>query len=95
MRVRFKYGHWLPRLLRVDGITLYPWVLFKGGKEAVPGWMLDHEQVHVEQVKRDGLVRFLCVYVGDYVKGRWAGKSHHEAYRAIRYEVEAYAKFGG
>jgi hypothetical protein len=53
--------------------------------------VLAHELVHVGQVKRDGLLRFLFVYVRDYFRNRRSGMPPAAAYRAIPYEIEAWA----
>ena len=55
------------------------------------GPLLVHELVHVHQWSRLGVVRFLWRYVAGYVKGRAAGLSHQDAYRAIPIEIEARA----
>ncbi|MEX1272047.1 MAG: DUF4157 domain-containing protein, partial [Acidimicrobiia bacterium] len=51
--------------------------------------LLLHELVHVRQWRDAGPRRFLTRYVGDYLRGRLAGRTHDESYRGIRYEVEA------
>jgi hypothetical protein len=51
--------------------------------------LLVHELVHVRQWREMGAVRFLARYLGDYLRGRLAGRGHAEAYRAIRAEREA------
>lgn len=51
--------------------------------------LLLHELVHVRQWRDAGPRRFLIRYVGDYARGRLAGRNHDESYRGIRYEVEA------
>lgn len=56
---------------------------------AVLGPLLVHEMVHVRQWAQAGPLRFLLRYLGDYLRGRLAGRSHREAYAGIRYEVEA------
>lgn len=48
-----------------------------------------HELVHVSQWRQEGYVRFATRYVWDYLRERMRGRPHAEAYRAIRYEVEA------
>lgn len=53
------------------------------------GELLLHELVHVRQWADAGAVRFLVRYLGDYLRARLGGRRHEEAYRAIRYEVEA------
>lgn len=50
-----------------------------------------HETAHVLQYRRDGLLRMLARYLGQYLRGRWRGLSHDQAYRAIDYEREAFA----
>ncbi|MBT8203348.1 MAG: hypothetical protein KJO87_08595 [Acidimicrobiia bacterium] len=48
-----------------------------------------HELIHVHQWRDEGYIRFAVIYVADYLRGRLRGDSHRDAYRAIRYEVEA------
>lgn len=50
-----------------------------------------HEVVHVLQYHRDGFLPMLGRYLGEYLRGRLAGRSHAAAYRAISYEREAFA----
>jgi len=50
-----------------------------------------HETVHVLQYRRDGFFPMLWRYVGEYLAGRRRGLGHDAAYRAISYEVEAFA----
>lgn len=51
--------------------------------------LLRHEQVHVGQWRRLGVVGFLTRYVAAYVRGRLAGYPHVGAYRRIPLEIEA------
>ena len=53
--------------------------------------LLRHELAHVRQVARLGVVRFLGIYVRDYLRLRRSGLSRHQAYAAIPFEVEAVA----
>jgi Domain of unknown function (DUF4157) len=57
--------------------------------------LLAHELVHVRQYRRLGTAAFLGHYVGEYLRGRLAGASHAEAYRAISFEREAEAAASG
>jgi hypothetical protein len=50
-----------------------------------------HEAVHVLQYRRDGFVGMLGRYLRDYLRGRRGGLTHHQAYRAVPYEREAFA----
>lgn len=49
-----------------------------------------HEQVHLKQIKREGVFRFYTRYLLEYFKGRKNGLTHYQAYRNISYEREAY-----
>lgn len=53
--------------------------------------LLRHERVHVTQMCRLGIVRFLIVYVWEYLRNRLRGLSADEAYRRISFEKEAFA----
>ncbi|HEX8070968.1 MAG TPA: DUF4157 domain-containing protein [Pyrinomonadaceae bacterium] len=94
----------LTRVLRVGAITfgrhvfLAPAWCARGadGAVRVPGWLVAHEAVHVVQYRRAGAARFLCAYLGEYARQVWRGPGrpgarHARAYRAIRFEAEAFA----
>ncbi len=53
--------------------------------------VLRHEMVHVVQMARLGLVVFLARYLGEYLRNRLRGMGHDGAYRAISFEIEAFA----
>jgi hypothetical protein len=48
-----------------------------------------HELVHVSQWRSEGSLRFLALYLFDYLRGRVRRMGHRRAYAAIRYEVKA------
>lgn len=50
---------------------------------------LRHELEHVRQVQQHGFIRFLCIYLRDYVQLRRQGLSSAVAYAAIPFEIEA------
>lgn len=52
--------------------------------------LIRHELVHVQQVNRLGLLRFLWRYAAEYVRNLRSGMPSAEAYRQISFEVEAY-----
>ena len=76
-----------------SGIAL-PWGIYlRPGLE--PGKCLPtllHELVHMEQWRRDGLVRFSVVYIRDYASGRAKRLGHRKSYLAIGAEKEARRK---
>ena len=53
------------------------------------GRVVVHELVHVHQWAQLGVMRFLWRYLRGYVKGRFSGLSHEEAYLSIPIEIEA------
>lgn len=53
--------------------------------------LIVHELVHVEQWRRLGGVRLIGRYGADYLRGLLRHRSHWEAYRGVRTEVEARA----
>jgi muconolactone delta-isomerase len=62
----------------VAGIALYWWVLVRRDAPERER-LIAHEQVHIAQQRRDGLLRFLWRYLA---RGQWRA----------RYEAEAYAE---
>jgi hypothetical protein len=71
----------------MDRVYLDPLLL--GADRETLARLLLHELVHVRQWRDAGPRRFLVRYVGDYLRAMLAGRNHDEAYRGIRYEVEA------
>ena len=67
-------------LLRNDGV-------YDGSRKIIA-----HELVHVRQYYELGLLRFLSRYVKCYVRALWRHRRHRVAYRAIPFEVQAYAE---
>lgn len=53
--------------------------------------LIMHELVHVEQWRRLGGLRLIGRYAADYLLGLARHRSHWEAYRGVRTEVEARA----
>lgn len=53
------------------------------------GRLIVHELTHIDQWRRLGPMGWARSYLGDYLRGRRAGLTHHEAYHAIGLEKEA------
>jgi hypothetical protein len=70
-----------------DGITLGSLVIVRTGR-ASP-YLLRHEQVHVRQWRRHGLIGFPVRYLGSYLRWRLRRKGHRGAYLRIPMEIEA------
>jgi hypothetical protein len=73
-----------------DGITLYPFILYKSKYPSKT--LVTHEHVHVGQIKKLGVFRFYTSYLLEYFSYRVRGDSQMVAYNRISYEKEAYAK---
>ncbi len=93
MKARFNHP-WpfrLPVIRHFDGWTS-PWgvVYFKWGEEQVKHTELwYHEQAHLEQMQRDGRIRFMIAYGAQFILNLLDCWDWWEAYRNISYEVEA------
>ncbi len=92
MRIRFRYNSWLAWLLGVGAITLYPWVFVLYSKARTPLSLIQHEFVHVRQVRALGWVQFYARYLWEYLVNLLRLRSRDAAYMAVSFEVEAYAK---
>lgn len=88
------YNSRFPRWFGFDGITLWPFIFIAFSKEDCPDRLRHHEEIHLGQQLAWLLVGFYIVYVWDYLVGRIKGLNDYEAYRAIRFEVEARKKAG-
>ena len=76
------------------GIYVRPAVMqrLRSGAEPVRNArLIVHELVHVEQWRRLGGLQLIIRYGSDYVRGLARTRSHWEAYRGVRTEVEARA----
>ena len=82
------YNHWLPKLIRVNAVTLGQHVFYTEKKLEVSDRLRRHEKEHTKQYKRDGIAKFLLRYFYEYLKGRLKGMNHDEAYLNISYEIE-------
>ncbi len=88
------YNSKLANLLKVNGITLYPFIFIVCSKIDCPKWLINHERVHIKQQLSWFIIPFYIVYIWDYIVGRIKGLSHQKAYRNIRFEKEARKEAG-
>ena len=89
MKIREIENAKIPRLLKVRGITLYPFILYARIPSSSTRF---HEYVHVEQIKRDGFLKFYFMYAVYFLRSWTRGYPWDESYMQIPYEVEAYAE---
>ena len=78
----------LLKLLNVNAIVIYPWVFYSTDKPNK--YLVNHEEIHLQQMYRDGVLKFYLIYLLDYFSLRLKGFNHNEAYYAIPYEIEAH-----
>jgi hypothetical protein len=81
-------GVWILDRFGIQGIVLYPFVLY-ASRSPEPR-IRRHEMVHVQQIRRLGVGTFYLRYLLEYLQLRRKGISHHDAYRGISFEKEAY-----
>lgn len=89
MKVRHIYNSLIPKALKVDAITLYPFICYALDEDDVTDELIAHEVCHFLQVEDVGFFRFYISYLLFYVAFRLSGLNHEEAYLDIPYEVEA------
>lgn len=73
---------------RINAIVLYPFTLFADKNPDI--YVCNHERIHHEQIKSLGVCKFYGIYLKEYLRGRLRGLSHHQSYREISFEKEAY-----
>ena len=92
MRIERREGYrlWVggPVPKQADGITLGSLVIVRKGAEH-SRYLLRHEQVHVRQWRRYGVIGFGVRYLGSYAMWRLRRKNHNGAYLRIPLEIEA------
>lgn len=92
MRLERRDGYWLliggPVPPGASAITIGPLVSVRR-RSARSEHLLRHEEEHVAQYRRHGLVGFLRRYVGAYLRWRLRGYRHWAAYRRIPFEASA------
>jgi len=90
MKIKIRHKHWLPKLIRVNGITVYPYILLRDEPKNVKKHTYKHELQHCYQVEEIGWFSFYISYLLYYLAGLLRYESNYYAYQKIPYEVEAY-----
>jgi hypothetical protein len=76
------------RIFKVSGIVLYPFIFL--APKNPDSYLLNHEMIHWDQIRRHGVLIFYFQYVREYLSLRKSGLGHNQAYRSISFEQEAY-----
>ena len=71
------------RTLPISGIALFPFIILDRKLKGSSGveFVINHERIHLRQQAELLLVFFALWYFLSYLKGRYKGKQHDEAYR--------------
>lgn len=78
----------IPWWFGYKAVVIYPFLFHVGELDAIT---LNHERIHFDQIKRDGVLKFYAKYLMEYTKNRFKGMGHWDSYFSISYEVEAYS----
>lgn len=81
-KIKVLYTSWIPRLLSLDGLVLYPFILLSTSYHDTLPSTFKHEMMHVNQIERDGWCRFYCQY---------CLYTCMYGYENNNYEIEAYS----
>lgn len=75
---------------KFEAMILFPFVFFKKKKDWVPPSVMVHEQIHLNQIDRDGVLKFYLVYSYHFLRNLIEYKNINRAYLEVPYEKEAY-----
>jgi hypothetical protein len=78
------------KLLKVDAITIYPFIFYS--MKFPSKTLKQHEMIHVDQVRELGWFKFYFSYLLEYIRLYRKYKNQNTAYFNISYEKEAYKK---
>ncbi len=81
MKIRHKVLKKWPFPKKTGAITIYPYVFYRSKEDKEK--LMDHEKVHIEQVKKKGWLKFYGSYIVETIK---------KGYKKNKYEVEAREK---
>ena len=90
MRVIHATNSILPKILKVEAITIYPYIFY--AYKFPERYLKQHEMVHIDQVRRLGWLKFYFSYLVEYIRLYIRLRDKDKAYYAISYEIEAYNK---
>lgn len=80
----------------IEGMFLFPFIIMgdekPSSKKKLDSWnkFVNHESIHYYQCLKYYVIGFYIMYSYDYIVGRIKGMGHYQAYRNVRFEVEAY-----
>ena len=72
------------------GLTIYPFIFIKNKAQIEDAYLLNHENIHLQQQKELFWIFFFILYFTEYAIGVFRYKNHNKAYKNISFEKEAY-----
>ncbi|WP_111706714.1 hypothetical protein [Lutibacter citreus] len=72
------------------GLTIYPFIFLKNKKLINNQFLLNHENIHLQQQKELLWIFFFIWYGSEYLILLIQYKNHNKAYKNISFEKEAY-----
>ncbi|UOE37247.1 MULTISPECIES: hypothetical protein [Chryseobacterium] len=76
---------------KINGITLYPFILIRKPEDKRNKVLINHEKIHLRQQLELLIVFFYVWYVVEYYYHYFKLKNEYQAYKSISFEREAYA----
>ena len=76
--------------LKVDGLTLFPFIFVRNSKLKFDKTLMRHEHIHLRQQFELLILPFYVCYLFNYVYNLIKFKEHQKAYQNILFEKEAY-----
>lgn len=76
---------------KINGITLYPFILIKNIEDQHNNILLNHEKIHLRQQLELLIIFFYLWYITEYFIHLFRYQNRQRAYMAISFEREAYA----
>ncbi len=97
MRMIFTSKILFNKVLRhYTGITVWPFVILRDTEQetgkARYRVLINHERIHLRQQAELLVIFFYILYAFYYIRNRFRGLSHWQAYQNIPFERESYAK---
>ena len=89
-KIKYYYNCKFVYLLKASAITFGSRIFYSFPDDEVPENVKIHEHTHLKQYEEYGILKFLFLYIKNYIKGRLNGLSHWESYYQIPFEVEAF-----
>ena len=84
---KIKKNSWIPRLLGVRGIALYPFIFLADEGDDV---IVNHESIHIAQQRELWVLPFYLLYLAFWLRGMRRLGQPKMAYYDIAFEKEAY-----